>query len=212
MNQRAALDPLPGGWADFLTASAMIRIAERRSEAQQMLRSILASNADENDTVNARRVLAQNLMGGTKEDLQEAVDLMLGGLEETPDYWPYANNIAVLYAKEMGRTEDALTFAERARDLAPDTAFVLDTLGYIYGELGRYEESESAFARAVETARDLEMRMLAILHLGQMFQKKGDKTSAQQVIERLDALRTEMLPNAPKDPDLEELREQVRNM
>jgi tetratricopeptide (TPR) repeat protein len=211
IDQRSALNALPDRWGEFLVATSMLRLPERRSEGQEMLRGLLTAS-NEDVAINARRVLAQDLMAGTRTDLEQAVALMLEGLEQTPNYWPYANNIAVIYAKEFGQPDEAVKYAERAFEIAPDSVYVLDTLAYVYGELGRFEESEKTFSMAVQAARDLELRLLTLLHLGQMFHKKGDKEEALRVIDRLDTLRAEMLPNAAPDPELEELREQVQSM
>ncbi len=64
-----------------------------------------------------------------------------------------ANNLAWIYAEQGANLDRALELASRARDLAPDNAGVVDTLGYVYLKRREYTQAISA----LERARDMVM-------------------------------------------------------
>jgi Flp pilus assembly protein TadD len=86
----------------------------------------------------------------------------------------------------LGRHLDkALTQALRVLDLEPEHFAPYYTLGYIYLEMQRFEESAAALRKAVELSREMPI-MLG--WLGLSLGTGGHKLEAQAVLDRLRAL------------------------
>jgi Flp pilus assembly protein TadD len=62
------------------------------------------------------------------------------------------NNLAWMYAEEKKNLDEALTLARRATELAPNSASVLDTLGWVHYARGSYAEAESVLRKAADLA------------------------------------------------------------
>jgi tetratricopeptide (TPR) repeat protein len=100
------------------------------------------------------------------------------------------NNLAFLIAEHNGDLDDALTKAQKAKQLLPNTYEVADTLGWIYLK-------KNLSDNAVEIFKDLTARApnqsTFHYHLGMAYYQKGDKPKA--VKELQDSLKY----NPPKD-------------
>lgn len=93
------------------------------------------------------------------------------------------NNLAWLLFQEK-RTDEALQYAKKAKELAPRNASVLDTLGVILQEKGDYEEATSALKEAYEISpRDKEI----VLHLAQAYRSAKMTGKLDSLINSLDA-------------------------
>lgn len=87
------------------------------------------------------------------------------------------NNLAWLY--QQTGDERALEAALHAYELAPNSADILDTLGWIHYGLGEYEEARRKLSQAVETAPDnAQIRY----HLGAALIATGDSEAGRRAI------------------------------
>src|SRR5262249_39806937 len=59
------------------------------------------------------------------------------------------NNMAYVYATRGSNLGEALKLARRAQELAPNSPFVLDTLGLVHYRRGEYAEAEPVLRKAV---------------------------------------------------------------
>jgi tetratricopeptide (TPR) repeat protein len=92
-------------------------------------------------------------------------------LEQSPDHWPSLNNLAML----MGESDEALSLASRAAELAPDSVPVATTLGRVYFERGEYRLAASAYERVLtlqKASPEIHRR------LAETYQKLGDGQKA----------------------------------
>ena len=93
------------------------------------------------------------------------------------------NNLAFLLAQSGGSLDEALTLAQRARQLMPDLTEVSDTLGWIYLKKNL---SDNAIAAFDEIVRKQPERSTYRYHLGMALAQKGDRvTAAAQLKEAL---------------------------
>jgi tetratricopeptide (TPR) repeat protein len=94
------------------------------------------------------------------------------------------NNLAFLMCEHGGDLDDALTKAQRAKQLLPDLTEVSDTLGWIYLK-------KNLTDNAIEIFRDLVNKVpnqaVFRYHLGMAYSQKGDKTHALKELQ--DALK-----------------------
>src|SRR5215510_5252331 len=92
-------------------------------------------------------------------------------LKINPRFAPAANNLAWIYLDHGGDKEKALELAQRAKESAPEDAYVSDTLGWILYKRGVYQR---AFALIRESASKLPDNPVIQYHLGLASLKVGD--------------------------------------
>ena len=94
------------------------------------------------------------------------------------------NNLAFLLSEHGGDLDDALTKAQRAKQLLPNLSEVSDTLGWIYLK-------KNLTDNAIDVFKDLVSKVPAQAifryHLGMAYSQKGDKTRALKELQ--DALK-----------------------
>ena len=109
-----------------------------------------------------------------KWDLAEAD--FLKALELEPDQPYVLNYLAYSWLEQDIKFDQALDMIQKAVDQRPNDGFIVDSLGWAYFQLGRYEEAVEQLDRAVEldpndpTIND---------HLGDAFWKVGRRTEAR---------------------------------
>jgi tetratricopeptide (TPR) repeat protein len=99
------------------------------------------------------------------------------------------NNLAYLLA-ESKQPDEALKYAQQAKEIAPDSPAVDDTLGWTYFQKGMY----TLAVTHLESATAKEGTAVQKYHLAMAYQKAGDPKRARQVLEA--ALK--MDPNLPE--------------
>jgi Flp pilus assembly protein TadD len=122
---------------------------------------------------------------GTIYDMQKKFDLAekhyRAALEIKPDFAPAANNLAFLLAGQNKDMEEALTLAQKAKELLPDDASIMDTLGWVYYKKGLYDSAISEFR---DSMAKLPRNPVVRYHLGLAYLKKGNKAGAREQLSR----------------------------
>lgn len=85
----------------------------------------------------------------TKQPLR-AITLFETAIDLDPAYTDALNYLAYLWAVRGERLDEALRHIQTALNLAPDNSAYLDTLGWIYYQLGRYEDALDLLQQANE--------------------------------------------------------------
>jgi tetratricopeptide (TPR) repeat protein len=101
------------------------------------------------------------------------------------------NNLA--YSVALDDPDEALKFAQKAVEVAPDNAAIQDTLGWIYYRKGLY----SMAVRCLKTAVDRESSPKRQFHLGMSYLKAGDQMAGQKFV-REAMMKDPNLPNTEK--------------
>lgn len=101
-------------------------------------------------------------------------------LERHPDHPQVLNNLA--WAANELKHPEALEYAERAHELAPDNAAIMDTLGSILAQRGESERGLELLARATELAPDAHR---VRLNFAKALIKAGRKNPARKELEAL---------------------------
>ena len=110
-----------------------------------------------------------------KGDIGKAIDAYKKAQSlEGKDPAPY-NNIAWIYASQGRNLEEALSQAQRATELAPENPAILDTLGFVHFQLGRYDKAEPLLRQAAEQLRN---NARVHYHLGMTYYRLGRKEDA----------------------------------
>jgi tetratricopeptide (TPR) repeat protein len=88
------------------------------------------------------------------------------------------NNLAYILSHDPARVEEALAFARKAKEFAPESPQVMDTLGWLYYRKGLYElaarELEGALAQAEWPSIQL--------HLGLTYNRLGNTKKGQLLV------------------------------
>jgi len=87
------------------------------------------------------------------------------------------NNLAYLNADSGKNLDQAMTFAQRAKQKAPDNPDVSDTLGYVYYQKNLNSEALRIFRQNVQ---DHPQNSMFHFHLAMALLKQGDKEGARQ--------------------------------
>jgi len=103
---------------------------------------------------NSQQVGAEaNLLLGSLEDNSgkpaDAADYYRAALKLEPDNVMALNNLAYVLGSNGADLDGALEYAKRAKDLAPDSGVVEDTLGWLLFKKGLYEQSVQELEGAV---------------------------------------------------------------
>lgn len=127
-----------------------------------------------------------------KSNLQLALTLDAAGLKREslpiyesivkvqPDNPIALNNLAFMLAEEGRDLDQALTYAQRARQQLPNSPDVADTLGWIYIKKNL---SDNAVAIFKELTRKYQQNSTYHYHLGLALYQKGDKVGAKKSLQ-----------------------------
>ena len=87
------------------------------------------------------------------------------------------NNYSYSLAERGIQLERALAMATEAVRQEPENASYLDTIGWVYYRLGKYDEAEKYIARAIATGH---ASSAVHEHMGDIYFKMGEKEKAEK--------------------------------
>ena len=126
-----------------------------------------------------------HMLLGTIYDMQKNVDKSeehyRAALKINPQFAPAANNLAYLLSSRDGNIDEALKFAQIAKEKLPDDPSVMDTLGWIYYKKGLYGNAIQELSDSLQKLPD---NALVNFHLGAAFFKRGDTAKAKPLLEK----------------------------
>ncbi|MFH1243938.1 MAG: tetratricopeptide repeat protein, partial [Pseudomonadota bacterium] len=102
-------------------------------------------------------------------------------LKIKPDFGPAANNLAWHLAQSGGNIDEALGFAQIAKEQIPRNAAVMDTLGWIYYLKGSYLNAISELQDSLELDPN---NPVINYHLGLAFYKNEQPDAARESLEK----------------------------
>jgi tetratricopeptide (TPR) repeat protein len=105
-----------------------------------------------------------------RKNFAEAVGYYRKALELDGSSMMALNNLAYILLEYADQPDEGLIFAEKAREVAPDSPVVQDTLGWGYYRKGRYADAVKYLERAASKQPDSTTK----LHLGSVYVKLGD--------------------------------------
>ena len=98
-------------------------------------------------------------------------------IELKPDHAQAYNALGYTLADRTKRYSEAKEYIERALALAPDDAFILDSMGWVHYRLGNFKEALDFLQRAYGTRPDPEIAA----HLGEVMWAQGKTVEAEQL-------------------------------
>jgi len=109
-------------------------------------------------------------------DRDKAEEMYLDLLKAYPEEPLFLNNLAYLYAVEGRNLQQALSMVKQAVEAQPENASYLDTMGWVYYQLGNYEKAREYVERALDANRE---NAEVLDHLGDIYMKLGQTDRAQ---------------------------------
>ncbi|MDH5247071.1 MAG: tetratricopeptide repeat protein, partial [Betaproteobacteria bacterium] len=150
----------------------VLRDAGNYDTAYAVLASALDQFPDDPDLLYDIAMVAEKL---DKIDVVEAKLTRL--IELKPANAHALNALGYTLVDRTPRVAEGLALVERALALAPDDPFILDSVGWAYYRMGRFDDAEKHLRRAMEQRPDPEIAA----HLGEVLWAKGERAQAQDV-------------------------------
>jgi tetratricopeptide (TPR) repeat protein len=159
--------------------SALLQGSGKTDEALELCQELLttASSVKEKASIYLRIAMGHE----SKEEWNEAREAYNEALALDKDNLFALNNIAYLLSDKLNLPQEALPFAEKAAELSDHPA-VLDTLGWVYYQLGRFPDAIAQFTRIRRTESNFPD---AVYHLAETFRRTGDFEKAKTIFEEL---------------------------
>jgi tetratricopeptide (TPR) repeat protein len=181
---------------------------QRPEDARKMLRGVSANSEDERVQLllaeaqvlretrryeDAYKVLAQALektpdnvallydaaMTAEKLGRVEAMERQLRRvIELRPDYAHAYNALGYTFADRNVRLPEALQLIEKAHQLSPDDAFILDSLGWVYFRMGDLANARKYLELAYDARPDAEVG----IHLAEVLWAQGEQARARVLL------------------------------
>jgi Tfp pilus assembly protein PilF len=158
---------------------------DKLDDARQRLSAIIASHPDSvpGQLFFARLEEASGNAAAAAEHYRKALSLDSGNA-------PALNNLAYLLANNR-QPDEGLKYAQQAKQLAPDSPAVDDTLGWVYYQKGMYSSAVTQLRSAVSREPTARRQY----HLAMACLKAGDEKQGRQALQA--ALRADpKLPEA----------------
>ena len=161
---------------DALGPYTRIRIAEIQLELDHLAdgEALLAGWVEsEPDNPDAHYYLGSYMF--RSQGLARAEPALRKVLELDPQHAPALNFLGYSLADEGLRSDEALALVQRAIELDPWNGAYLDSLGWVYFRMGRFEDARVPLETA---ARELPSDSVVLEHLGDLYEKLGESDLA----------------------------------
>ena len=156
----------------ILIDAQLLREDKKYEASYQVLQQGLEKFTDQPDLLYQTAMAADKL---NKTDLFEQLIRKL--MKVTPDNAHAYNALGYSLLDRNVRIPEAMKLVEKAYQLAPDDAAIIDSMGWGEYLLGNLDKSEGYLRRAFTANPDPEIAA----HLGEVLWKKGDKDGARKV-------------------------------
>jgi tetratricopeptide (TPR) repeat protein len=173
---KKAIETEPNNPAAYVALAGIYAGEKRFDEAIKEYEAVIAKNP---------KYLAGYMAVGTIYDLkgegQKAESYYRKALDIKRDFGPAANNLAWNLAERGANIDEALSFAQIAKEQLPTSPAVMDTLGYIYYLKGSYLNAIAEFQDSL--SRDPANPVINH-HMALAQYKTNDKAKAKEYFEK----------------------------
>ena len=156
----------------LLIEAQLLREVKRLEDAYQVLQQGLAKLPNHPDLLYETAMLADRI---GKPDIFEQLIRKL--IQVKPDHAHAYNALGYSLLERNERVAEAVELVEKALQLAPDDAAIMDSVGWGYYRSGRLDESLKLLRRAFAGNPDPEVAA----HLGEVLWVHGDKDEARKI-------------------------------
>jgi tetratricopeptide (TPR) repeat protein len=173
---RKAIDTEPNLLSPYVALAKVYMSEKRFDEAISEYENILAKNPN-----YLAGYMALGTLYDQKGEGEKAEPYYRKALEIKRDFGPAANNLAWNLADRGGNIDEALTYAQIAKEQMPNSSAVMDTLGWIYYLKGSYLNAISEFQDSL--ARDPENPVINY-HMGLAYFKNNQPDKAREYLQK----------------------------
>jgi len=170
-------------------------------QSVQVQEQAIARAALESDDVRAQLYYTLGEYQNALRDLHAAAAAFKSAADLAPSAAAPANNYAYLAADTLGKPSEAIPYAERAVEIAPDVATYRDTLGWVYHLAGQDDRAAEELRRSLDlqSVPDVRYRLARVLaDLGEIAEAQAElRRAAEQnpspaMLEQINALADEL--------------------
>jgi putative PEP-CTERM system TPR-repeat lipoprotein len=160
-------------------AMARLDITEGKyDDARQSLKSLLAAKPKDSGVWMHIGWLESN-----QKNNAQAIEAFRKVLDIDPKNVVAMNNMAYLLASYANQPDEALKYAQQAKELSPDEPGIDDTIGWVFYQKGVYRSAVSYLENALKGNGDPAIRY----HLAMAYLKVGDKRGPETLKQALKA-------------------------
>ncbi len=145
---------------------------DNRAAAMDLYNKALTESPEQRDILYARGLLFEKL-----DDIAAAEADFRAILSQQPDHADTLNALGYTLADRTDRYAEALALIERAHQLKPNEAAIIDSLGWTHYRLGNFDKAIEYLQQAFELMRDSEVAA----HLGEVLWQAGRRDEARKV-------------------------------
>lgn len=161
-----------------LAEAQLLREARRYDDSYKLLTQALEKSPDN------LSLLYDTAMAAEKLNHIEVMEKRLRRIIELkPDHAHAHNALGYTFADRNVRLPEALTLIETAHKLAPDDAFILDSLGWVHYRLGDLKLARDYLERAYAARPEAEVTV----HLAEVLWAAGDQAGARKLLREVRA-------------------------
>lgn len=156
----------------YLIEAELLREHGTSEQVMLLFDTALGAMPDNNELLYARGLYAAS---------QSRVDIleqdMLKVIASDPKHADALNALGYTLADQTDRYQEALGYVQRALELKPDSAPILDSMGWVLYRLGRLQEAIGYLQQAFSKLPDSEIAA----HLGEVLWMNGDRLQAEKI-------------------------------
>lgn len=161
-----------------LAEGQLLRDAKRHDESYKLLSQALVGAPDSIPLLYDTAMAAERLnqVAVMEKQLRKIIELK-------PDYAHAYNALGYSLADRNLRLSEALVLIEKAHQLAPEDAFILDSLGWVHFRMGDLKQARTHLERAYATRPDAEVAV----HLAEVMWAMGEQDNARKLLREVRA-------------------------
>jgi tetratricopeptide (TPR) repeat protein len=157
----------------LLAEAQVLRETRRYEDAYKVLTQALEKTPDNVALLYDAAMTAEKL--GRIEAMERQLRRVI---ELRPDYAHAYNALGYTFADRNVRLPEALQLIEKAHQLAPDDAFILDSLGWVYFRMGDLANARKYLELAYDARPDAEVG----IHLAEVLWAQGEQARARVLL------------------------------
>jgi tetratricopeptide (TPR) repeat protein len=156
----------------YLEEATVLSDAGRDIEVMELLDKALEEFPLHSDLLYARALQGEKMgdIGILERDLRKVI-------EQEPDHAQALNALGYTLADETTRFEEAFELISKAYTLMPESAAILDSMGWVHYRRGNLDEAIKFLEKAAAADKDGEIAA----HLGEVYWAKGWRDKAMKV-------------------------------